>query len=388
MKRILVIAVILFNTLLFAMGEPIQIPNVWNLSVNTGDVYHEKYEVVPFMIEGMNLEGYKDIVSLPNKKVLIYKYFNDKQNKQYFETALIYDFKDKSVKYLYREKKVPDSAYRDLQLKNGKVLIKRGYNYSVDLSLPDTSFFELFNPETEEVEYRITRDTSIDVLGEIEPNKVIFTYLGQYFILDVKDKIFTEHIPKFNGGEDLRSGNRILPLFYDGELYLYCRDKNFPYDVIYKKNKDTSKYEKVATENVYKYNLLISKDKLVGIGSEYGWVFSISQNKLLTNNDFNKKGKMHFKRDDILDGDLVLLDDGNVLITSGYGGLEPRGLGYVNVYNDSLELYVVSEDRFVLFKTPQKNGARKSAKLSNGDVLIYDSTDADLFRKRKPPQSH
>jgi len=80
---------------------------------------------------------------------------------------------------------------------------------------------------------------------------------------------------------------------------------------------------------------------------------------------------------------LVLLDDGNVLITSGDRGTGTTGAGYGRISNASVEMYIVSEDRFVLFKTRKKNMRRESVKLSNGDVLIYDRYGADIFR-RKP----
>jgi hypothetical protein len=65
MKRFVLISLLL--SVSFSMGELVK----WDPNVNTGDVYHEKYEVVPFKIEGLKLDGYYHILPLPDEKVLI-----------------------------------------------------------------------------------------------------------------------------------------------------------------------------------------------------------------------------------------------------------------------------------------------------------------------------
>jgi len=381
MRKIIILLLLSF---VFSMGELFK---TWDPSVNTGDVYHNKYEVVPFKIDGVELKGRCDIISLPDEKVLIYKYADDEANKRFKETALVFDFNNKSSKYLYRDKVVVDGVfYNSIILSNGKVLIPRAYNYSIELRLPRKTFLEVFNPKIEDVEHRVTIDGWIVILGEIAPGKVL---LDNYQVFDVNTQKFSSYDIRFKQGEEHKQ--HYSPLYFDGELYLYSRGTRFTIEDspsisyykndIYKKNKNTGMYEKVSTRNyIQDAKIMISNDILAEFGYS-GSLFSITQDRSISGISIGAEHAMHVKRDNLTDEDLVLLDDGNILVTSGYGGLVMDG-GYKNVYQDSMELYVVSEDRFVLFKTPQKNGGRKSAKLSNGDVLIYDRTDADLFRRK------
>ena len=66
MKKFLLTS--LLFSLVFCMGELFQ---QWNPNINSGDVYHAKYEVVPFKIDGVELNGYYHIIPLPSEKVLI-----------------------------------------------------------------------------------------------------------------------------------------------------------------------------------------------------------------------------------------------------------------------------------------------------------------------------
>jgi len=69
MKKVVSFIIIVFlASFSFSMGELFK---TWDPSVNTGDVYHNKYEVVPFKIDGVELTGYYRVFPLPDEKVLI-----------------------------------------------------------------------------------------------------------------------------------------------------------------------------------------------------------------------------------------------------------------------------------------------------------------------------
>ena len=74
MKKTVIFICIFLVSICFAMGEPIKIAKEWDSSVNTGDVYHEKYELVPFKINGVELTGYTEIVPIDDMKAYIYIY--------------------------------------------------------------------------------------------------------------------------------------------------------------------------------------------------------------------------------------------------------------------------------------------------------------------------
>jgi len=288
-----------------------------------------------------------------------------------------------SFNYLYQDRNAPDSAYEYIRLKNGKTLLKRGYNYRTDLNLPDISFYELFNPKTERIEWRITADRSWIMVGEIDKDKVFMEY-DVFAILDIKEQTIASYNPKII--DEIDSKYSKVGMTYNDEVYFYVLEEKdnpdrklsiFWYD---KKKGEFVRTIKLIARSGSK--LMVSDDSVILYGNPFELV------NLKTGDTRLNLGRPNKARYDLIERDFQVLDDGNLLITSGYGGNKIEWGGTVGIYHDSIELYIVSEDRFVLFKTPQKNGARKSAKLSNGDVLIYDSTDADLFRKKKPPQSH
>jgi len=71
--RIYVFILVLLLSLVFAIGEPMK---NWNPNVNTGDIYHDKYEVVPVSLPRIDKPGQQstNIFPLDYNKALIYIY--------------------------------------------------------------------------------------------------------------------------------------------------------------------------------------------------------------------------------------------------------------------------------------------------------------------------
>jgi len=307
--------------------------------------------------------------------------YNEEQE-HYAETALIYNFNTAESVYLYKDIVLPDSYYQHCNLKNGKVLVSRAYNYRIKHKLPKIVFFELLNSDTYKMEWRVTADIEWSIVGEIEEGRVLLSAHEGMAVFDIKEQTIVSYNPVFF--DEIDSKYSKAGMTYGDKLYLYVLEE--------KDNPDRKLsifwYDKKKGEFVRTIKLIARSGSKVMVSDEsailYGNPFELVN--LRTGGIRVNKGRPNKARYDLIERDFQVLDDGNLLITSGYGGNKIEWGGTVGIYHDSIELYIVSEDRFVLFQTPQKNGKRKSAKLSNGDILLYDNNSADLFRRKTPPQ--
>lgn len=407
--RICLFVLVIFFNFVFAMGE-----RIYHVKpkIDSFDKYYSKYQVesISFFKKVNN----RKVVGLEGNKILIFEY-----DRYLIESAKIYDFNNNVFTILWDKKDVKNQVDGGLRMNNGKVLIRRGNE------------LEIFNHKIYDVEESIIITNDITSVIEIENNKV---FLGgkEELILDVE----TMTINKVGNYSD--KDNQV---FFEGYYYLY-NERLFKYGkeftitkVIIPNDRDEDK--RIFSGELSKYDKFRDEQKDPVRQYKYEWIDSKSYKLLEFNHNDNQfkhiktLGAIGYKYPTLIDGEniyffsniysymdnskystvnivklsdiesgmielndsyfkgssveVVKLDDGNILLTtSGKSGGE--GVVEYKQYYYRYELYVVSENRFVVFETTHPCTYRSSVRLDNGDILLYDNNSADLFRRKTPPQ--
>jgi len=381
MKKIVIFICIFFVSICFAMGERIK---TWDPSINTGDVYHAKYEVVPFSIEGEDINvSHLYIYALPDEKMLVYLYYRDSFFEQFYETKLIYDFKNKSSKVIHKKKPTETGVYNGLLLENGNLLLKSGYNYvfSKNKENKNIKYFELFNSEKEEVEW-IVSVNDYELLGVLDDSEAVIRYEDIHIYNTLTKKIVSLDLPperKFYG-------------IINNEIYLYSIDRDsglkrnnndgsvsysYPYIILYKYDRTTNECKRIMRVSSITNKIVpLGIDRYI-VPSGYHNIFVDLKSREYKEMNATIPSK-YFLREIFW---AESIDSENMLIQNVEGQLVTEGWAKKMASYASLLLYVVSEDRYVEFKTPDHSYS-SVVKLSNGDCILYGSYGVAMFRRK------
>jgi|GEM_PF-3154580 len=408
--RIYLFILVLLLSFVFSMGE-----RIYHVKpkIDLSDKYHSNYHVesIPFF----NNVNDRKVVGLAGNKVLIFEY-----DRYLIETAKIFDFNNNEFTILWDKKDVKKQVDGGLRMNNGRVLIRRGNE------------LEIFNPNIYEVEVSIVITNNIYIVGEIANNRV---FLGgkEELILDVEtmainkvgnysDKdnqvffkgsyyFYNERLFKY--GKEFTIRKVIIPNERDEETRVFSGELS-KYDKYRDEQKDPVrqyKYEKMDS-NIYKlleFNLNDNRFKHIKTLGAIGYnnpalidgeniyffsnIYSYMDNSKYSTVNIVKLSDIESEMIEFNDSyfkgssvEVVKLDDGNILVTTS-GEMGGEGVVEYKQYYYSYELYVVSENRFVVFETTHPCTYRSSVRLDNGDILLYDNNSADLFRRKTPPQS-
>ena len=281
--------------------------------------------------------------------------------------------------------------------------ISTGYN-NYDKS------FELFNLKTKELSPITTLNVYISWIGKINKDEVlIFTFHNdnpahrKYIKYSIKENKFYDDVEVKGlelGGEFFYSNNKLYADTSDGRTLKIGDEykekakidpyyKNRWVRIIKEYNEKENRFDELGFAEVkwgYKGTVLKGNKYLFAGGFKGGTTYL--DDAELTDFKTKKvvKAKLNIARGS--DG-IIALDDGNALVLNGAADHE---FGHWQSHN-SVELYVVSENRFVLFKTRNKRLGSSSIKMQNGDIMIYGPTtsndksgrevyEAEIFHKK------
>jgi hypothetical protein len=401
-KQLIIVLVLLSLNQSYGMGEPPK--DIIENAINNTDPWHEIYEVVPLSIEDFKLKSL--IFPMENEKILVYQHIKEfgQKNDYKMESMGVYDIRQGKMSYVFKNKEINSAPYQGLLLPNKKIIIMRAEN-----GMPGNGReIEIFNPETESIEYSMVVTRSYSIRGLLNDNEILlYSGYGIFKYIISKQQIEPyEH-------SFLRKKNKWgIPFEYKGDLYFYQQDKNTreatqkyndahinsptvdksilnnrlikDYLNIYKYHPKDDTYELVMPMILTQWGadeIMISEDKMLMFGGFTGATRSLRRVEEV---DFKTETQQVLEEKITVERDpdnVALLDDGNVLIMHG------KGKHSYNTTNalDTLELYVVSENRFVVFKTGMKRALTSQyVRLSNGDILIYGGLSTKEYDKNRP----